>query len=192
MNIALTGGIGCGKSAALNIFCQMGYLITSADAINNDLLSQAETITFISSIFGSQYLKNGAIDKAQLAELIFSVPAKRKILEDFLHPRIAAVQTDTMKRSRELGKHCICEIPLLFEKNLESQFDTTICLACSRQTQLERLEKRGLPRERALARIASQLPLEEKMKRAQFVIFNDGNLEFLTTQIKLFLKNINI
>ena len=192
MNIALTGGIGCGKSAALNIFRQMGCLITSADAINNDLLSQAETITFISSTFGSQYLKNGAIDKAQLAELIFSVPAKRKILEDFLHPRIAAVQTDTMKRSRELGKHCICEIPLLFEKNLESQFDTTICLACSRQTQLERLKKRGLPRERALARIASQLPLEEKMKRAQFVIFNDGNLEFLTTQIKLFLKNINI
>lgn len=192
MNIALTGGIGCGKSAALNIFRQMGCLITSADAINNDLLSQAETITFISSTFGSQYLKNGAIDKAQLAELIFSVPAKRKILEDFLHPRIAAIQTDTMKRSRELGKHCICEIPLLFEKNLESQFDTTICLACSRQTQLERLEKRGLPRERALARIASQLPLEEKMKRAQFVIFNDGNLEFLTTQIKLFLKNINI
>lgn len=190
MIIGLTGGIGCGKSVTLNIFCQSGCLTTSADEINGRLLEQAETLDFIKKQFGNEYVKNKKIDKSRLAELIFSVPEKRNVLENFLHPQIFAEQEKTIRQAREENRICICEIPLLFEKNLEKNFDKTICIVCSGETQSERLEKRGLPRERARERIAAQMPSDEKIKRADFVIFNDGNIDFLKRQTKSVLEKL--
>ncbi|MCR5184171.1 MAG: dephospho-CoA kinase [Opitutales bacterium] len=184
MNIALTGGIGCGKTSALKIFDRLGCLTSSADAINEEILNRRETVLFVKNNFGPQYLNNGKIDKQELARLIFSVPEKRKILENFLHPQIASEEKKVMEDAERQNRPCVCEIPLLFEKNLESQFDLTLCLAASEQVQIERLKNRGLQSSRARERIAAQLPVEEKMKRADIVIFNDGNLEFLEQQIK--------
>ena len=102
-------------------------------------------------------------------------------MENFLHPRIRA-RWNARLRSAKPGEKIVVEVPLLFEKNYAADFDLTVCVAASEETQLERLEKRGLPRERARERIAAQLPLEEKVRRADAVIFNDGSREFLEAQ----------
>lgn len=189
MKIALTGGIGCGKSTALKAFQKLDFATFSADALGHGILSEPETVAFVVEQFGAACAPGGEIDRARLAEVVFNDPAARERLEKFMHPRIEAAWCAGAALAEAQGKHCVVEIPLLFEKNLEAGFDKTLCLVCSEAVQLERLEKRGLPREQAKARIAAQMPLEEKMRRADVCLFNDGAPEFLEDQLTLFIRN---
>lgn len=189
MKIALTGGIGCGKSTALKAFQKSNFATFSADALGHEILSESATVAFVKEQFGVECVSEDAIDRAALAQIVFSDPTARERLENFLHPKIKAAWCAGMARAAAEGKSSVVEIPLLFEKNLAEGFDYTLCLACSEPVQLERLEKRGLPREQARSRIAAQMPLEEKMRRADFCLFNDGTPEFLGEQINFFIHN---
>lgn len=190
MKIALTGGIGCGKSTALQAFQKLDFATFSADALGHKILSESATVAFVVEHFGEACAPDGKIERARLAELVFANPAAREHLENFLHPKIEAAWNAGVEAAEAQGKHSVVEIPLLFEKNLEAEFDRTCCLVCSEEIQLERLEKRGLPREQARARIAAQMPLEEKMRRADVCLFNDGAPEFLEEQISFFIRNL--
>ncbi|MGF0068269.1 dephospho-CoA kinase [Candidatus Spyradosoma sp. SGI.093] len=189
MKAALTGGIGCGKSTALRAFRNHDCATVSADALGHEILSESSSAAFVVARFGAECAPAGTVDRERLARVVFADPAARKELEDFIHPKIEAAWRERVRAAEERGEDCVVEIPLLFEKNLEGAFDRTVCLVCSEAVQLERLEKRGLPRERALARIAAQLPIEEKARRADVCLFNDGSPEFLEKQIAIFAKN---
>ncbi len=184
MTIGLTGGIGCGKSSALDAFGKIGFSVVDADGIAAEIRSEPEFLRFARERFGgSAFAADGSVDRASLARIVFSDAAAREDLENFLHPRIRA-RWNARIRAAKPGEKIVVEVPLLFEKNYASDFDLTVCVAASEETQLERLEKRGLPRERARERIAAQLPLEEKVRRADAVIFNDGSREFLEAQVR--------
>lgn len=187
MKIALTGGIGCGKSTALQAFRNHHFTTLSADALGHEILSDSAAVDFVVKRFGNDCVSGEKIDRAQVAKIVFSDPEARKDLEDFIHPKIEKAWREQAEEAEARGEHCVVEIPLLFEKKLEAAFDYTLCLACSEPVQLERLEKRGLPREQARSRIAAQMPLEEKMTRADFCFFNDGSAEFLEKQIRFFI-----
>lgn len=188
MKIALTGGIGCGKSTALQAFRNHHFMTLSADAVGHEILSEPATVDFVVEHFGKACALAGTIDRACVAKIVFSDAAARETLENFIHPKIEAVWRKRANEAEARGEHCVVEIPLLFEKNLEGAFDCTLCLACSEDVQLERLEKRGLPREQARARIRAQMPLDEKIRRADICLFNDGTPEFLENQIKFFVN----
>ena len=149
MTIGLTGGIGCGKSSALDAFGKIGFSVVDADGIAAEIRSEPEFLRFARERFGgSAFAADGSVDRASLARIVFSDAAAREDLENFLHPRIRA-RWNARIRAAKPGEKIVVEVPLLFEKNYASDFDLTVCVAASEETQLERLEKRGLPRERA-------------------------------------------
>lgn len=189
MKIALTGGIGCGKSTALQAFRNHHFATFSADALGHEILSGAAAVEFVIKRFGSDCVPAGAIDRARLAKIVFADAKAREDLEAFIHPQIEKAWRERAQAAEARGENCVVEIPLLFEKKLENAFDYTLCLACSEAVQIERLEKRGLPREQARSRMQAQMSLEEKIRRANFCLFNDGSPEFLEKQIRFFINN---
>lgn len=182
MTIGLTGGIGCGKSSVLPAFEKIGFAVIDADKLALEIRSEPETCRFVRERFGEKCVSaEGGINAPALAEIVFSDASARADLEAFMHPRIRAAWRARIAAAVP-GEKIIAEVPLLFEKNFERDFEATVCVASSEEVQLARLEARGLPRERARARIVAQMPLSEKIRRADAVIFNDGSREFLAAQ----------
>ena len=188
MTLGLTGGIGCGKSSVLPVFEKLGFAIIDTDKIASELHLESETRRFVRERFGvGVFDAEGNIRKPELAKIVFSDSEALSDLESFMHPRIRAKWQEKIS-NLESGKNIVVEVPLLFEKNYECDFDATICVAASESVQVKRLEKRGLPEIAARERIKAQLPLSEKVRRADFVIFNDGSRDFLEIQARECVK----
>ncbi len=183
MKLGLTGGIGCGKSTAARIFEERGFRRVDCDQIVRDLLDGDETVhTALRERFGDRVLlPGGGADRTAIASVVFHDAEALKWLEGLLHPRVSEVWQGRM--NTEPGADWCVEIPLLFEKNLEKHFDFTVCLFSSEAIQLNRLAAKGLSPEQARARIQRQLPLEQKITRADFVLLNDGTQDFLRQQV---------
>ncbi len=188
MKIGLTGGIGCGKSTVSKLFRERGFSTIDADAIVHDLLSSdEETIAAVVALLGeSVRQERGGIDRAAVGKLVFEDSELLSKLEAILHPRVRAV----WEKAAESGGDCLVEIPLLFEKKLQKNVDLTICVFSDPQTQVERLEQRGMNRTQALARMKRQMPVSEKAERSDFVLLNDGSLDFLTEQVVHLISKI--
>ncbi|MDQ8204750.1 dephospho-CoA kinase [Pelagicoccus sp. SDUM812003] len=188
MQIGLTGGIGCGKSTVAKRFAERGFQTLDCDRIVHDLLAEdADTIAAVERLFGPEVLKpGGGVDRAALGERVFSDKALLGELESLLHPRVR----ERWSKAASQGGDWVIEIPLLFEKNLQKNVDITICVFSDLETQVERLEKRGLNRSQALARMNRQMPLSEKAELADFVILNDGSLTALDEQLDCLIPRI--
>lgn len=185
MTIGLTGGIGCGKSSVLPAFEKSGFAVIDTDKIAREIRSAPETAQFVQKRFGNAvFSENGEIIPAKLAKIIFSDPEARSDLENFMHPKIRESWTRFAEKNAREGRDVAVEVPLLFEKNYDADFDATVCVAASHDVQLQHLEARGVSKEQAEERIAAQMPLSEKIRRADVVIFNDGSREFLDAQVK--------
>ncbi len=191
MQLGITGGIGCGKSTAAKIFEKKGFNRIDCDEIVHDLLEQdSETISTVADRFGESVIKpEGGVDRRTLGQIVFADKYLLKELEDILHPKVR--DTWTGKVNAENSSDWVVEVPLLFEKNLQNRVDFTICVFCHQDLQVERLERKGIERPQALARINQQLPLSEKAQMADLVLLNDGSFEFLESQINSILKSIS-
>lgn len=191
MILGLTGGMGCGKSTAARLIAELGGYrrIDSDEMVRDELLHLPEVLAAIRERFGEAVLRSdGAVDRPAVARLIFKDDAQRHWLEGLLHPRLFA-------RWRELfaadpGANWVVEVPLLFEAGLENWFDFTVCVATCSALQLARLEERGIPRALAEQRISKQLPLARKIEQADFVLSNDGSVDFLRAQIARLLTTL--
>jgi len=140
----------------------------------------------IQAAFGSVIVApDGRLRRQELAQIVFTNPAARKKLEAILHPRIRERWLAQIEMWRKEGcELAIVVIPLLFETNAEPEFGKTICVACSVTSQRERLLKRGWTPDEISRRIAAQLPIEQKIARADFVIWTDGPLESTAEQVE--------
>jgi dephospho-CoA kinase len=181
--IGLTGGMGCGKSTAAARFADRGFRRLDADQlIRDELLPSPEVTAAIRAKFGDAVLAaDGSVRRDQVAEKVFNDPAALAWLEDLLHPRLLTRWREIIAASR--GTAFIIEVPLLFEKGLENWFDFTVCVTTDSESQLRRLEQRGVPRDQARKRIAQQMPLARKCELADHVLLNDGTPEFLREQV---------
>ncbi len=181
--LGLSGGMGCGKSTAARLFGDCGFRVVDCDRIVRDeLLPSAEVVAAVAERFGAGVVAaDGALDRAAVAARVFGNDADRLWLEGLLHPLVRA----SWRRALEgdLAARWVVEVPLLFEKGLENWFDFTVCVATSSALQLSRLEARGVTPDLAATRIAKQLPLPRKIAAADFVLHNDGSLDFLKEQI---------
>lgn len=186
--IGLTGGIGCGKSTAAGLFAEHGFVRLDADqVVREELLTEPDVISALHEKFGAKVLTaEGKVDRAALAEVVFGDVGSLRWLEALLHPRLRARWQALFAASR--GQKFIVEVPLLFEQGMENWFDFTVCITSECATQIRRLESRGLPPKLARQRLAQQLPLAQKCELADFVILNDGSLEFLREQINLLVQ----
>lgn len=181
--VGLTGGMGCGKSTAAALFAELGFRRLDADrTVHEVLLPSAEVAQAIREKFGPGVLNAaGGVDRAKLGAVVFGDAAALAWLEDLLHPRLRAHWDGIYATAQD--EKFIVEVPLLFEKRLENRFDFTVCVTTSSDLQLRRLEQRGVSPEIARQRLAKQLPLARKCELADFVLLNDGTLEFLREQV---------
>lgn len=181
--LGITGGMGCGKSAAGECFAKLGWGRSDSDQIVRDLLAgDPAVIEQVTAAFGPEILDSGgAIDRKSLAHIVFSEPARLQTLEEILHPRVREVWKGRIEGESQLN--WVLEIPLLFEKGLEKEVDFTLCIASDPLVQAQRLASRGLSQKEVSRRIARQLPLARKIERADFVISNNGSLGFLSDQV---------
>ncbi|MEC1606353.1 dephospho-CoA kinase [Bacillus halotolerans] len=186
--IGLTGGIASGKSTVANMLIDKGITVIDADIIAKQAVEKGmPAYRQIIDEFGEDILlENGDIDRRKLGALVFTNEQKRLALNSIVHP---AVREEMLKRRDESIANqetfVVLDIPLLFESKLESLVDKIIVVSVTKELQLERLTKRNqLTEEEALSRIRSQIPLEEKVSRADNVIDNSGTLEETKQQLE--------
>ncbi|PRP56561.1 dephospho-CoA kinase [Bacillus halotolerans] len=190
--IGLTGGIASGKSTVANMLIDKGITVIDADIIAKQAVEKGmPAYRQIIDEFGEDILlENGDIDRRKLGALVFTNEQKRLALNSIVHP---AVREEMLKRRDESVANqetfVVLDIPLLFESKLESLVDKIIVVSVTKELQLERLTKRNqLTEEEALSRIRSQIPLEEKVSRADNVIDNSGTLEETKQQLEEILS----
>ncbi|HLP06776.1 MAG TPA: dephospho-CoA kinase [Opitutaceae bacterium] len=181
--LGLSGGMGCGKSTATRFFGECGFQTVDCDRIvREELLPRPDIVAAIAARFGAGVLDGDArLNRAAVAERVFARDEDRLWLEALLHPEVRASWRAAL--ASDLAARWVVEVPLLFEKRLENWFDSTVCVATSSGQQLSRLQARGVPPDLAAARIAKQLPLPRKIAAADFVLLNDGSLDFLKEQV---------
>ncbi|MCC5839565.1 MAG: dephospho-CoA kinase [Opitutales bacterium] len=185
--IGLTGGIGCGKSTALAYFGDCGATTFEADAEVRRLLREdAGVREAVVAAFGEPVrAPDGAIDRAALAHIVFHSASQLARLEAILHPRVRKAWQDLLESPKGW---VVVEIPLLFENDLQSLFDCTICLFVGQKTQTTRLRDRGLSLSQIELRRSRQWPLARKMESADTVFVNEGSTDHLRSQVEDFLK----
>lgn len=182
--IGLTGGIATGKSTVANIFKGLGSAVIDIDGIAREVVMPGtKAYQEIVAAFGRKVLNPGQdINRTRLAHLIFKDRALREKLNKITHP---AIIKEMKRRAGIVSSSVVVDVPLLFEANLNNLFDKIIVVQCSQETQIKRLRKRdNLSTEEARQKIASQLSLEAKAKRADFVIDNNGTFEETERQVK--------
>jgi dephospho-CoA kinase len=181
MVLGLTGGIGCGKSAALAVFARLGFHVVDADQLARTVLARPDIAHQLVARWGGAALgADGLPDRAWIGRKVFGTPAELAFLEALVHPEVARLRQAAVADS---SKHHVVEIPLLFEKGLAAEYDYVVCVACSDDVRLSRLEARGLTRKDAQARIDSQVPLVQKVMKSNHVLWNDGDLPALAAQV---------
>lgn len=189
--LGITGGIATGKSTFVReLMSRANVKFFDSDRTAHELLVQPEVLEEIESVFGSAVFSGkGIIDRKRLREIVFRDPSERLKLEKILHPRIRDRWMQEAATARAAGEWYAVDIPLLFEKGVESVFDTIVVVACSAATQWARLlGERGLSAEVASQILSAQMPLEHKVAKADHVVWSDAPLARLYDQVDLLLR----
>ncbi|HEY9765389.1 MAG TPA: dephospho-CoA kinase [Chroococcales cyanobacterium] len=175
MVIGLTGGIATGKSSVASILEKWGFEVIDADLLAHAALERGKPANaMIAKSFPSTVLSDETIDRKKLARIVFEDPAKRRILENILHPEVLAEIKERIDLARDRKRNLVAMVPLLFEKGLESWMDEVWVVKASRRRQMERLMHRDRLSEReAELRLEAQWPLEKKVLLADAVIDNE-------------------
>jgi dephospho-CoA kinase len=194
--VALTGGIGSGKSTVGQIFAQLGAIVIDSDQLSRDVIERG-SIGFneVVAKFGDEILKNGEIDRQILASLVFKDPTKRSELEQITHPLIRKAFAKVIS-SASPDSIIINQIPLLVESNHDYKFDHIITISASESIRTDRLIKRGLTNEQIKQRLQAQATDQMRENIADSVIFNEKSEQELTDQVEkiweqLLLKNVS-
>jgi len=186
--VGLTGSVGTGKSTVASLFKELGAYVIDWDELAREVTRpHLKAWKEIVEYFGKGILNEDlTINRQKLADIVFSNKEKVAKLDQIIHPEVFKEDeriTDEIK-SLDPDALVIKDIPLLFELTRPVYVDKMVVVSASEQTQLRRLEQKGMSREDAQRRIKFQLPLEEKIKSADFVINNDGSLEETKRQVE--------
>jgi dephospho-CoA kinase len=176
--IGLTGGIATGKTHVAHRLRAAGVPIVDADVIARELVQPGQPLLHVvRERFGDGILTPaGGLDRPRLADLVFRDPAARHDLEAILHPAIRRSITEFFRALPGSTAFAVADIPLLFETGREKEFDKVVVVACEPETQIARVIARdGLSRADAERRLTAQLPIADKVRRADYVIRTDGD-----------------
>jgi dephospho-CoA kinase len=187
--IGLTGGIGAGKSEALRASERLGAAVLSTDAVVHELLGTDELRRLLSERWGERVLANGDVDRAAVAEIVFERPQELTWLESVLFPRVGervASWRAGLERLEQGPELAVVEVPLLFEAGIEDIFDATVAIVSDEENRARRAGERD--HRGSVGRQNRQLSPEEKARRADYVVHNDGTLEDLERKMKEVLE----
>ena len=179
IRLGLTGGVGMGKSTASQFLNDLGFKVADTDDIARKLVEPGKpALEDIVKAFGTEVLQdNGELNRKKTAEIVFSDDSKRLKLEEILHPLIRENWELRLNEwSLDNEKLGVVVIPLLYETECERYFDKVVCMACSKDIQRQRLRQRCWSDLEIDQRIKAQLLIEEKMSRADYVIWTNGSI----------------
>ncbi len=190
--IAITGNIGCGKSLVGRYLAELGIPVRDADDVAREVLEAGDPVRDrVLAEFGPGILAgDGTIDRAALGREVFGDSLKRERLNALMHPEILRRLRDWVGAQENSAPCAVAIIPLLYEAGDESNWDRVICVFTPADEQRRRLSARGMTEEEIEARMRAQLPQEEKMRRADVVIFNGGSEQLLREQVERVIKGI--
>lgn len=184
LTVALTGGIGSGKSLVGEYFEALGALVIDSDQLAREVIERgSEGYDLVVARFGDRILKDGEIDRSALARIVFDDAAARRDLEEIIHPRVRARSQEIMSQASSQAV-VINQIPLLFETGGANRFDVVITIEADEQLRIQRAVARGLKEYEVRKRIASQAAQSDRESIADVVIVNDGTKEELLSQVE--------
>jgi dephospho-CoA kinase len=187
--VGVTGGIGSGKSAVCSCFEKLGRVVLSADRIARELTEHNPGVRkslsekFGPGIFGP----DGSLLRGELARIVFAQPAKLRALNAIVHPLVFTSLNDALARlpSGAGSPYAIVEAALVFESGMDRRLDATVVVKASEEVRIERVLLRdGLARDAVIARMRAQMSQEETVKRADFIIENNGPEQDLRERVK--------
>jgi dephospho-CoA kinase len=187
----LTGGIAAGKSEALRAFERVGAATLSSDDVVYELLMCAEVRDMLVERLGERVAPGGEIDRGAVAEVVFADQEQREWLEGVLWPRVGeriASWREELEHTDPRPRAAVVEVPLLFESGMEAAFDTTIAVVVDEDVRSERADARG--HRGVESRTSRQLTQDEKARRADVVVVNDGTIEELEQALSTALANM--
>jgi dephospho-CoA kinase len=188
--VALTGGIGSGKSLAGEYFARLGAIVVDSDQLSRDVIERGtEGFDEVISRFGDEVLTNGDIDRRKLAEIIFSDGAARRDLENIIHPRIREAW-ELIIESSQPTDILINQIPLLVETNGADRFDRVITVIAYPEVRTARLKSRGLYESEIQRRIAAQASDEDRIEIADYIIENNGSADDLLREVEIVFEDL--
>lgn len=193
MILGVTGGIAAGKSLVTEIFRQLGAAVVSADDLAREVVRPPSPVLLqLVSAFGPQILAaDGTLDRQTLAAQIFAEPVARLELNRIMHPAIGKLAERRLREAALAHQLVVYEAPLLFEAGAEKRVDAVVVVQVEAAVQVRRLMARdGLSEAEARRRIASQMPQEEKIARADFVIDNSASPETTAMQVRALFAHL--
>ena len=193
IKVALTGGIATGKTHVVGRLRAAGVPVVDADVLAREAVAPGSAgLAAVVARFGSDVLTAaGDLDRARLGRLVFRDEAARRDLEQIVHPFVRRGIAEFFERLPPVTPLAFADIPLLFETRQERRFDRVVVVACAPAAQLARVMARdGLSRDDAERRIAAQLPIEEKVRRADYVIRTDGTFAETEAQVAELLASL--
>ena len=190
--IGLTGGIGAGKSTALEALERLGAAVLSTDRVVHELYEDDDVKAEVTGRFGSEVAPEGVVDRSALARRAFATREDRGWLEGILWPRVnerIVAWRKGLEQASPPPRAAVVEVPLLFEAGMENVFDATIAVVADEDVRADRAGARG---HQALAeRSDRQLSQKEKAERATYVVSNDGSVEDLESKLSAVLDMLN-
>ena len=208
MIIGLTGSFGSGKSTAAALFAKRGAKVIDADIVIRRLLEQNKKIVKkVAKVFPGAILKPGRVNRKTLAKVVFQNPRELKKLTDILYPEALKEVRKQISLNKQTNRYyskyepsrlqkqsgfIVLDVPLLFEAGWQKLADVTVVVRASRQQQIERLRKRsGLSKSEILTRLKLQMPMNEKIARADIIIDNRGTLKNMHRQVDAIVNRLN-
>jgi len=184
MHVGLTGGIGSGKSTVARMFEDLGAFVIDSDELAREAVEPGSPGLLDIAALWPSVVREGDLDRAALARIVFNDAAARDRLNAIVHPIVRRLAAERTASARP-GQLVMQMIPLLFETGSEGRFEKTIVVVAPEATRIERAMRRdGATQEQISARIASQIPVDRARRRADYVIENDGDLAHLRRQVR--------
>lgn len=183
LRVALTGGIGSGKSTVASLLAEMGAVVIDSDQLAREVLAPGSVgLEAVRERFGSEVIVDGALDRKALAAVVFADEAARRDLEAITHPLIRSRFESTLA-SLPADAIVINEVPLLVEANLQSEYDVVLTVVSSEAVKRERLVARGMSEREISERVNAQVSDEDRKAISDVVITNDGDIAALRSTL---------
>jgi dephospho-CoA kinase len=190
IKVALTGGIGSGKSAAGDFFEDLGAVVVDADQLARDVIERGtDGFDELVATFGDEILTNGILDRSKLGQIVFADPNARKTLEEIIHPRVAEAFEEIVQSS-PADSVIVYQIPILVETKGQDRFDYIITVEATLENRTARLKNRGLKGYEIDARMKAQATDVERAAIADAVFKNDGDLDQLLRQVENIYEDV--
>ncbi|MFO0860474.1 MAG: dephospho-CoA kinase [Phycisphaerales bacterium] len=189
--LGLVGGIGAGKSAVARELAARGAIVLDSDTQAKRVLETPEVKAKLVEWWGPDVVRQGAVDRKRVADIVFADPAQRRRLESLIHPKLRHERQDEIQRAGERGvRLAVIDAPLLLEAGVDSECDAVVFVEAPREQRLARVRSRGWDEAELDRREAAQWPLDRKRAAAAFVVLNDADAGQLPARVDVLLRQV--